>query len=290
MKLLVDIASQQLQLLDDAAKVVKQWPVSTAANGPGEQGGSMKTPRGLHVIRAVVGRNLPSHAVLRGRRPTGEIHDAALSAVHPERDWILSRALWLSGCQPGFNRLGSVDSMRRYIYIHGTPDDQPMSTPASHGCIRMRNADLLELEPLVAAGTQVVIRENATERPPIHVVPWPEHASLESYDLHPIGPSLPDSPVPGGIPLRWAAWREDGILLGVLTWKAGSGATLAVRTGAQVGEVLPLLWREAARVASETGQKEMRTVVKAEWLRELDQYVAPIATVADSAVLVRGWI
>ncbi len=185
-------------------KVVKQWPVSTAANGPGEQGGSNKTPRGLHIIRAVVGRNLPSHAVLRGRRPTGEIHDAALSAAHPERDWILSRVLWLSGCQPGFNRLGEHDSMRRYIYIHGTPDDQPMGIPASHGCIRMRNADLLELEPQVAAGMQVLIREDASQRAPIHVVPLPQHASVDAHDLHPIGPSLPDSPVPAGIPLRWA--------------------------------------------------------------------------------------
>ena len=237
MKLLVDIATQRLQLLDDAGKVISQWPVSTAANGPGEQGGSMKTPRGLHVLRAKIGTGLPSHSVLRGRRATGEIHSAALAAAQPERDFVLTRVLWLSGAMPGFNRIGSVDSMRRYIYIHGTPDSEPMGAPASHGCIRMRNSDLLELEAQVAVGMQVLIREDASQAAPIHVVPWPEHASLDGYDLRQIGPTLPDSPVAGSAPLRWAAWREDGVLLAALTWRPASGACLVTREGVQVADV-----------------------------------------------------
>src|SRR5690606_7361302 len=131
--------------------------VSTAANGAGEREGSGCTPRGRHVVRARIGAGAPPGAVFRGRRPTGEVWSPELAAQHPERDWILSRILWLSGCEPGFNRLGEVDTMRRYIYIHGTPNDQPMGVPLSHGCVRMRNADVIELFERVPVGTEVLI-------------------------------------------------------------------------------------------------------------------------------------
>lgn len=133
---LYGFANGQLQL---------RLSVSTALNGPGERNGSGCTPRGLHQVRAKIGDGLPSAAVLRGRRWTGEVWSPALHAQFPGRDWILTRILWLSGCEPGHNRLGNVDTFRRYIYIHGTPDCEPMGVALSHGCVRMRNTDLLEL-------------------------------------------------------------------------------------------------------------------------------------------------
>lgn len=139
---------------------LRDYPVSTARNGPGEMTGSECTPRGWHHIRARIGHDAPPGSVFVGRRPTGEIYSAELANRFPGRDWILSRILWLSGDQPGFNRLGRVDSMRRYIYIHGCPDTEPMGVPASHGCIRMTNADVIDLFGRVTVGQRVLIREN----------------------------------------------------------------------------------------------------------------------------------
>lgn len=132
--------------------------MSTARNGAGEASGSFCTPRGRHIIRARIGAGAPIGAAFRGRRPTGEVWTPELAAANPGRDWILTRILWLSGTEPGFNRLGEVDSMRRYIYIHGTPDTEPMGVPLSIGCVRMRNRDVAELFELVPAGTKVDIR------------------------------------------------------------------------------------------------------------------------------------
>jgi len=159
MKINIHIHSQQLDLLDDTGKVLHRYAVSTAKNGVGEISGSYCTPRGKHVIRARIGAGLPENTVLVRRRPTGEIYTAELGAQFPERDWILTRILWLSGCEPGLNRLGERDTMRRYIYIHGTPDSVTLGIPGSHGCIRMRNADLVELFDIVPAGTAVEIFE-----------------------------------------------------------------------------------------------------------------------------------
>lgn len=135
--------------------------VSTAGNGAGEVNGSGCTPRGLHQVRAKIGAGLPQGAVLRGRRWTGETWSAELHAQFPGRDWILTRILWLSGCEPGFNRLGPVDTFRRYIYLHGTPDSEPMGVPLSHGCVRLRNADLLSLFDQVPVHCPVQIDEAA---------------------------------------------------------------------------------------------------------------------------------
>jgi L,D-transpeptidase YbiS len=157
MKLRISLADQILELLDDADTVIRRYPVSTAANGPGEEAGSYQTPRGQHIVRARIGGDQPLNAVFKGRRPTGEIYTPELGETQPERDWILSRILWLSGAEPGFNRLGECDTMRRYIYIHGTPDEVFEQAPRSHGCIRMRNVDLVELFDAVPAYTAVEI-------------------------------------------------------------------------------------------------------------------------------------
>ena len=155
------LADQRLTLFDDHDRPVAAYPVSTAARGAGEQSGSQQTPRGRHVIRAMIGAGAPPGAVFVGRRPTGEICDDALYHAQPGRDWILTRILWLSGCEPGRNRLGPVDTMRRYIYLHGTPDAVDMTRPGSHGCVRMRNRDIAELFDRVAPGTPVEIVEHA---------------------------------------------------------------------------------------------------------------------------------
>ena len=155
----VSIAEQSLTLLDERGQEVRRYVVSTASNGAGEQSGSNCTPRGRHLIRAKIGAGMPENTVFVARRPSGEIYSPELSAAFPGRDWILTRILWLSGCEPQRNRLGAVDTMRRYIYIHGTPDSSQMGVPGSHGCIRMRNADLIELFDRVPVYTPVEIVE-----------------------------------------------------------------------------------------------------------------------------------
>ena len=157
MKLRVRLSEQILEVLDDTGAVTRTYPVSTAANGAGEERNSFCTPRGRHIVRAQIGAGLPLNSVFVARRPTGEIYTPELGATQPERDWILSRILWLSGNELGYNRLGSCDSMRRYIYIHGTPDQTFEQAPRSHGCIRMRNADLVELFEQVPAYAPVEI-------------------------------------------------------------------------------------------------------------------------------------
>ena len=154
----ISLRDQRLDLLEDDA-VLKSFPISTSKFGAGEVNGSFRTPRGRHVVRAMIGSGQPEGSVFQGRRLTGERYSPELARQYPERDWILTRILWLSGTEPGANRRGQVDSMRRYIYIHGTPASEPVGTPASLGCIRMRNADVIELFDLVAPGTVVEIEE-----------------------------------------------------------------------------------------------------------------------------------
>jgi len=158
MKIDVDIAAQTLTLLGDDGRAVRRYSVSTSKNGVGQKSGSYCTPRGQHIVRAKIGTGLPPNTVFVRRRPTGELWTPELHVRYPGRDWILTRILWLSGCEKGFNRLGEVDTMRRYIYIHGSPDSVQMGKPGSIGCIRMRNADIVELFDLVPAGIAVEIR------------------------------------------------------------------------------------------------------------------------------------
>jgi L,D-transpeptidase YbiS len=154
----IDVPTQTLILKDAQGRILMQTRISTARNGVGEENGSEKTPRGAHYIRARIGAGLPADAVLVSRRPTGEIYSPSLRTAFPNRDWILTRILWLCGLEHGKNRLGKVDTMRRYIYIHGCPDEDPMGVPGSRGCVKMRNREIIELFDRVAPGTRVFIR------------------------------------------------------------------------------------------------------------------------------------
>ena len=157
----VSLDRQQLAVYDQIGKAILQSAVSTARNGAGEVENSFCTPRGWHKVRAKIGAGVPENTVFRARRPTGEIYTPAMREAEPERDWILTRILWLSGLEPGFNRHGSVDTMRRYIYIHGCPDEDIMGVASSHGCIKMHNKDVIELFDQVEPGTLVNIKESA---------------------------------------------------------------------------------------------------------------------------------
>ncbi len=139
-------------------RIKRTYLISTAKNGAGEVKNSEMTPRGKHVIRAKIGGDAEPNTVFVKRRPTGEVYNYALRQEFPERDWILTRILWLSGLEVGKNRFGNVDTMQRYIYIHGTPDDVLMGTPGSRGCIRMRNSEIIELFIEIPVGTLVEIK------------------------------------------------------------------------------------------------------------------------------------
>jgi lipoprotein-anchoring transpeptidase ErfK/SrfK len=152
----ISISHQQLSIIDNG-QILQSYAVSTARNGAGERRGSECTPTGWHKVRAKIGAGQPLHAVFAGRRPTGEIYSAELGRQNPQRDWILTRILWLGGSEPGKNRYGEVDTAWRYIYIHGCPDELMSGKPESHGCIRMKNADVLDLFDRVQAGMPVYI-------------------------------------------------------------------------------------------------------------------------------------
>jgi predicted GNAT family N-acyltransferase len=159
MHIRISLPQQTLELHDERGALLRRYPVSTAKNGAGEQNGSFRTPRGRHIIRAKVGAGETANSVFVRRRPTGETWTPELAEQFPNRDWILTRILWLSGKEPGRNRLGEVDTMRRYIYLHGSPDAVAMGTPGSIGCVRMRNPDIVELFDLVPAYAPVDIVE-----------------------------------------------------------------------------------------------------------------------------------
>lgn len=154
----IDLGAQSLTIREGSA-CRETFAISSGAHGIGQHEGSGQTPVGWHYVRAVIGDGLPPGSVFRGRRPTGEVFSPELARTHPERDWILTRILWLCGLERGVNRGGDVDSQRRYIYLHGTPADQPMGTPASHGCIRLRDEALLAVFEATPAGTPVWLHD-----------------------------------------------------------------------------------------------------------------------------------
>ena len=156
----IGLASQTL-ILFDGDRALARFPVSTAARGGGEKNGSFKTPRGRHIVRAKIGDGAPINAVFIGRRPTGEIYDLESDRRQPDRDWILTRILWLSGIEIGKNRLGDVDTFRRFIYIHGSPPDRVDGRPGSIGCVRMKNEDIIRLFDALPPGAPVEIVEAA---------------------------------------------------------------------------------------------------------------------------------
>jgi hypothetical protein len=167
----ISITEQQLRFYDQLAASVDPWApkalvsqepalqfaISSSKNGVGQQMGSYKTPLGRHRIRAKIGAGAPLETVFVGRRPTGEIWTPELAAAGPQRDWILTRILWLCGLEPGHNRFGDCDTMRRYVYLHGSPPTVQMGEPGSIGCIRMRSPDIVELFDRVRPGTTVLI-------------------------------------------------------------------------------------------------------------------------------------
>ena len=154
----IDLGKQELVYRNLDEQILKKYPVSTSKHGSGEKTGSFCTPRGRHIVRARIGAGQPLNAVFVRRRPSGEIWTPELHARYPGRDWILTRILWLSGCERGANRLGEVDTMRRYIYLHGTHDLAEIGKPGSIGCVRMRGRDIIELFELVPPYTEVDIR------------------------------------------------------------------------------------------------------------------------------------
>ena len=160
MPVIIDVASQNLRL-NDGANLIAKYPVATALNGVGQMSGSECTPLGHHTIRAKIGDGAPINSVFVARRPTGEVYSSALAERYQQegktRDWILTRILWLSGCEIGQNRMGNCDTMRRFIYIHGCPDSHQMQIPSSHGCIKMRNTDVVDLFDRVLVGERVNI-------------------------------------------------------------------------------------------------------------------------------------
>lgn len=153
------LISEQKLYIYNQQDIIKTYLISTAKNGAGEVFGSEQTPRGWHIIRAKIGDREPINSIFIGRRPTGQHYTPELKHQYPERDWILTRILWLSGLEKGKNRLGRVDTMRRYIYIHGTSDEAQIGTPLSKGCIRMRNQDIIELFDTVPVGARILIQE-----------------------------------------------------------------------------------------------------------------------------------
>lgn len=155
--ILIDLQAQSLAL----PKLNKVYQISSGLNGIGEQENSGKTPRGWHRVKQKIGHDVPGNAVFKARQWTGEIYDAALGESNPERDWILSRILWLDGLEAGFNCGEGCDTFKRYIYIHGTPESEPMGVPKSHGCIRMHNVDVQEVFDLVEEGALVYLTEQS---------------------------------------------------------------------------------------------------------------------------------
>jgi lipoprotein-anchoring transpeptidase ErfK/SrfK len=162
-RILIDLGRQRLELRE-GERVLGSWPVSTAAAGAGERDGSECTPRGRHAVHARIGDGQPEGAVFVGRRPTGEVCTPEAVRAEPGRDWILTRILWLEGLEPGRNRGAGVDTRERHVYVHGTPDEASLGTPASHGCIRMRNADVVALFDQVEVGTPVEIFDTGDVR------------------------------------------------------------------------------------------------------------------------------
>jgi len=141
--LVVDV-KQQLMYFYQQDQLTHTYSVSTAKNGLGNKEGSYQTPYGFHNIDEKIGDGQPLNMMFKGRQALGEI--AIIN--HPkytEQDSITTRILWLSGLQEGINLSGDVDTKQRYIYIHGSADEAHIGQAVSHGCIRMKNTDILEL-------------------------------------------------------------------------------------------------------------------------------------------------
>ena len=160
MHIKISISEQKLFLYRDDASLEKSFIVSSALKGTGQNKNSFCTPLGRHKVRAKIGENMPIYSQFVGRRPTGKIWNPSMSLSNPKEDWILTRIIWLSGLEVGFNRLGNQDTMQRFIYIHGTDEEINLGKPTSHGCIRMNNRDVIELFKQIQIGDQVLISDS----------------------------------------------------------------------------------------------------------------------------------
>lgn len=157
--LVVDVPGQRLYLYE-SGELVGSFPVSTAEKGTGNREGSLQTPLGLHRVDQKIGADAPRGMIFRGRVPTGELAEILTGPdERAARDDVTTRILWLEGLEPGVNQGGEVDSKQRYIYIHGTPEEGRIGQPASHGCVRMTNADVITLFDRVREGALVDIIE-----------------------------------------------------------------------------------------------------------------------------------
>lgn len=221
MDIFVSLPAQALELYDGSS-LLSRYPISSAARGAGEQVDSFMTPRGRHLIRAKIGGGCPENTVFVGRRPSGERWTPELAAEFPGRDWMLTRILWLSGCELGCNRLGSVDTMRRYIYLHGTPDSVKLGEPGSRGCLRMRNRDIIELFDRVPPYTPVNIGEFRIANIPT------KGTRLEVQALDPEGSQIASCLARGDGSVAELdvaeAWREKGVARQLLRAMIGLAA------------------------------------------------------------------
>jgi lipoprotein-anchoring transpeptidase ErfK/SrfK len=150
-RLHLDVARQELSGFAGSRELLR-YPVSTAKLGLGCGEGSFQTPHGAHRVRLKIGAACPPGAIFRGRRWTGEVLDESLRRRFPNMDWVLTRILWLQGLERGVNRGGGVDTLRRFVYIHGTHEEDLVGRPVSYGCVRMRNTDIAVLFDRVTAG------------------------------------------------------------------------------------------------------------------------------------------
>lgn len=149
--------SRQILSCGYQGKVLEKFSISSGVKGPGELENSGCTPRGWHAVADVIGLDADINSVFVGREWTGEIYSLLLARQYPNRDWILTRIIRLIGLEPARNSGGGVDTFSRYIYIHGTPDEEKMGVPKSHGCIRMHNIDVIKLAKWVKSGVKVFI-------------------------------------------------------------------------------------------------------------------------------------
>ena len=152
----VNIRSQELFLLYKG-NIEQVYSISTSAYGTGSKENSFKTPLGKHKISRKIGVNLPFAAILKGRLWTGEIAELIIDKIDTDFDIVTSRILWLEGLEEGINKGPGVDSKSRFIYIHGTAEEGLIGEPASNGCVRMYNGDVIDLYSRVTVNTQVWI-------------------------------------------------------------------------------------------------------------------------------------
>ncbi len=155
----INVGEQKLYLLNEQGETEREYPVSTSKYGVGNENASEKTPLGLHCIKHKIGGSMPINMVMVGREPIGLLEDCINQDKELPDDVITSRIMWLEGMEPGKNQGGHVDTYNRYIYIHGTSEEDKIGIPASIGCIRMRNQDVMDLYRKVETGTEVLIEE-----------------------------------------------------------------------------------------------------------------------------------